>query len=449
MKVSWYSNACVRISSSEGGSILCDPWVNSGANLGSWFHWPPIPEDYQERLLSLELNGIFISHLHSDHYDPKFISKFTRKHPTIPIYIPSFAQKWLKKSLNSVVLNPQNIIELPTFKEVEVGPGLTITAFAADTCNPSICGTNIPCHTDPTLRGIDGIGVFKADGQILVNANDAMGVELVPKIAANIGRADILLGHYGAASPFPQCFPKVKNKEEVITQVVGKTCRMLLEAADSLGVKYLMPFAGQYVLGGRLVKLNDDVATLPLDQIVNDLQSLTPATVISMEPFGEFDFNLGSGSNPFTEPSAEIRDSYFAKISKAKFIYERKFATSWDSVTSDLEGAANNVIDKSRNARIGFDNSFVIGDGVHHITIDLFVKSENNSFRLGEAARNQNCTRITMPTGLLRMLTTKRQNFSGFTPLHWNQADGGSHFVWERTGEFDLKSHMLLNFFGA
>jgi hypothetical protein len=168
-----------------------------------------------------------------------------------------------------------------------------------------------------------------------------------------------------------------------------------------------------------------------------------------MEPFGEFDFNLGLGSTPFKEPSAAIRESYFAKISKSQFIYEREFATIWDCASTDLEAAARNVIAKSRNARIAFDNSFVIGDGVNYVTINLFVDSEKNNFQLGQSAKNQICTRITMPPSLLRMLTTKKANFNGFTPLHWNQADGGSHFLWERNGDFDLNSHMLLNFFGA
>ena len=81
MRIRWFSNACVLISSNSGGSILCDPWVNPGANLGSWFHCPPVPTDYEDILFGLELDGIFISHLHSDHYDPKFISKFTRLRP--------------------------------------------------------------------------------------------------------------------------------------------------------------------------------------------------------------------------------------------------------------------------------------------------------------------------------------------------------------------------------
>jgi len=73
MRIQWYTNACVRIIAKNGTNILCDPWVNEGAFLGSWFHWPPTPKSFEEELLSQKCDGVYISHLHPDHYDPKFI----------------------------------------------------------------------------------------------------------------------------------------------------------------------------------------------------------------------------------------------------------------------------------------------------------------------------------------------------------------------------------------
>jgi len=62
VKITWYNNACVRISSTSGANLLCDPWVNPGAILESWFQWPPLPEDLEEKLLSEQCDGIYISH---------------------------------------------------------------------------------------------------------------------------------------------------------------------------------------------------------------------------------------------------------------------------------------------------------------------------------------------------------------------------------------------------
>ena len=63
MKIEWYTNACVRVIALNGASIVCDPWVNGGAFLGSWFHWPPISEEFGNSLLKEPCDGIYISHL--------------------------------------------------------------------------------------------------------------------------------------------------------------------------------------------------------------------------------------------------------------------------------------------------------------------------------------------------------------------------------------------------
>ena len=448
MKITWYTNACVRISSKSGSNVLCDPWVNPGAFLGSWFQWPPLPDDFESQLLRDPCDGIYISHLHPDHYDPKFLSKFTKLNPQVPVYIAEFAHNWLKRSITAVVDSKTAVIEIPTLSEVKVRPDLTIKVFAADTCNPTVCGSNIPCQTEPKLRGIDSIGVFKSDGITVVNANDAMGVQLVPRIGANIGSADLIMGHYGGASPYPQCFPQVIDKPSARSRVVEATCKMLISAADAVDAKKIMPFAGQYILGGRLSHLNDSRAVLPLDQAVNFVQTLTDREVVSVRPGGCIDLSEDVQDEPYLEPSIEVKQAYIEKISKNKFPYENINSDKWHHVEQDLLEAAKPVAVRSRIANIQFENSFVVGDGKNYVTINLDPAGSRSGVSSGVTPIFDNVTTITIPTELLRRLSTRKKGYKGFTPMHWNQADVGSHFVWERKGEYDLNSHMLLNFFG-
>jgi UDP-MurNAc hydroxylase len=439
----------VRVSNSSGANILCDPWVNGGAFLGSWFHWPPLPTGFEKELIDAPCDGVYISHLHPDHYDPKFIAKFSRARPDVPIYIAEFGHPWLKRSISAVVGKGTKVVEIPTLQEVEVASGFTLSIFAADTCNPAVCGVNVPCQTDPDLRGIDSIGVFRADGQTVVNANDAMGVQLIPRIAANVGHADLLMGHYGGASPFPQCFPDVEDKKAAAEKVVDVACKMLISAADSLDVKYVMPFAGQYVLGGRLADLNSDRATIPLDHAVVKLRELTSKEVISVMPAGEFDLSSGLKGPDYRELPIEVSMSYIERISKTSFSYEKAAAKPWHNIPFDLINAAQTVVERSHRARIAFENSFVIGDGTHWVTINLDPNRVGTSVEFGSKPKFMNVTTITMPHELLRRLSTRKSDYKGFTPMHWNQADVGSHFIWHRTGEFDLVSHGLLNFYGV
>ena len=449
MKIEWYTNACVRITALNGSNVLCDPWVHEGAFLGSWFHWPPIPEGFQEFLLNEPTDGIYISHLHPDHYDPKFLSAFSKARPEVPIYIADFAHSWLKRSIKAVTGGRSEIIEIPTLTKVEVAPGLQLKVFAADTCNPQICGVSIPCQSNPLLRGIDSIGVFYADEFTVVNANDAMGVRLVPLVAANIGKADLLMGHYGGASPYPQCFPEVQDKQAASRAVIETACKTLVNAADSLGVKYVMPFAGQYVLGGRLTDLNGDRATLPLDEAVAYLRTLTSREILSVIPFGSINLSDNTKSADYVEPDPDTALRYLAKISKTKFVYERTGEISWPNFEEDLLRSARQIVTRSKSAQILLKNSFVIGDGEKWVTINLDPDHLETSAAIGYQPQFENFTEIKMDCDLLRRLSTRKTNYKGFTTLHWNQADVGSHYVWKRTGEFDLASHSLLNFYGV
>lgn len=448
MKIKWYTNACVRISSEAGTNILCDPWVNEGAFLGSWFHWPPIPSNFEEELIEENCDGIYISHLHPDHYDPKFIAKFSRNRPEVPIYIAEFAHSWLRRSVARVVSKETSVIELPALKEIHIKDDLSLQVFPADTCNPNLCGVNVPCVSEPSLRGIDSIGVFYADGIKVVNANDAMGVHLVPRIAANIGKADLLMGHYGGASPYPQCFIEIDDYKKEALKVVNSSCQTLLNAANALEVKEIMPFAGQYVLGGKLVSLNEYRATIPLDEAVKYLQTLTERDVVSVQPGGEIDLTSGTQDPKYVEPDASILELYLNNIEIFDFPYENGSKKRWESVSSDLMSAAQPILDRSKGVRIGLENSFVIGDGVNSVTINLDPAGVSSSVSIGNKPSFNNITYITMSTELLRRLSTRRIGYKGFTPLHWNQADVGSHFKWKRIGTYDLQSHMLLNFFG-
>lgn len=449
MRINWYTNACVRLTSDLGGSILCDPWVNEGAFLGSWFHWPPISDKFATELFENPCDGIYISHLHPDHYDPKFISEFSRRRPEVPIYIAEFSHEWLKRSLESVTKGRTKIIELPPAEVVDVAPGLKLKIFAADTCNPLVCGVSVPCQISPHLRGIDSIGVFYGDGKVVVNANDAMGIHLVKRISANIGKADLLLGHYGGASPYPQCFPEVADKKAAAKKVVENTCGMLVAAADALEVEQIMPFAGQYVLGGGLIGLNEDRATVPLDQAVELLKTLTDRKVISINPFGEIDLTKDVKTDDYVEPDSSTLAEYLSEIGTRRFPYEKNSEFSWDEPERDLLRAAQAIIQKCETAKVGISNSFVIGDGENWVTVNLSRDYEGCSLSLGKAPVYEVVTEIEMSPQLLRDLTRRNPGYQGFTTMHWNQADVGSHFIWRRTGGFDQVSHMLLNFFGT
>jgi UDP-MurNAc hydroxylase len=76
--------------------ILCDPWFGpQGAYFGQWF---PFPRNSQmnTKELTTDLDFIYISHAHDDHFDEWFLSQIDK---TIPIFIPKFSDEVLKNRL--------------------------------------------------------------------------------------------------------------------------------------------------------------------------------------------------------------------------------------------------------------------------------------------------------------------------------------------------------------
>jgi UDP-MurNAc hydroxylase len=276
-----------------------------------------------------------------------------------------------------------------------------------------------------------------------------MGITLVPKIAAHIGSADFLMGHYGGASPFPQCFIDVSDKQTAAEAVVDSACKMLISAADAINAKYIMPFAGQYVLGGKLVYLNNDRATIPLDRAVSKLQAMTSRKVLSIMPGGEINLSPFSKSIDYVEPSVSEYSDYLESISKSTFPYEKKSKVVWESPTQDLVKSASKVVEKSNGIKLPFSNSFVIGDGKNAITINLDKFGLESNVCEGEQPAYETVTNILIPSALLRNLSSRRADYKGFTSMHWNQADVGSHFIWRRRGNFEPISHSFLNYFGT
>lgn len=444
MKVTWHTNACVEITANDGTNILCDPWVEPGAFLGSWYQWPPLPDAFEQYLMDRRIDAVYVSHLHPDHFDRAFLARLIRSRPGLKIIVAKYAHRWLARACKALAGGKAHVIEVESTRSIMVG-AVELTVFVADQCNPLVCGVSIPCSPEPWSRSIDSVGVFEADGMRVVNANDALAVNLVPRLAPLIGRADLLMGHYGGASPFPQCFPDVVDKLSAARAVTDRVCRMLASASDAVSAQYVMPFAGQYVLGGRLTGLNKDRATLPLDEACGVVATYAEAEAISVVPGGTVDLNAAEKDASYVEPSEAVYEEYIDRIRDVSFPYERSRAAALSD--ADLLAAARLIVERAPGFGLTGETSFVITADDNELTLDL--SPSGAAARLGDSPRFSNVTRIDMPATLLSYLCQRPGQYTGFTAAHWNQADTGSHFVWRRDGDFDLKAHLMLNFFGS
>ena len=95
MKVKFLSSACVEIIHNDI-KILCDPWLIDGEYYGSWAHYPPF--DFDPNYFD-DVDFIYISHQHPDHFSAKTLSKLNKK---IPVYLHNYHYKFLKNQIESL-----------------------------------------------------------------------------------------------------------------------------------------------------------------------------------------------------------------------------------------------------------------------------------------------------------------------------------------------------------
>jgi len=448
MKIEWFRSATVGIQTNSGTSVLCDPWISNGAFIGSWFHFPKLEGFEFQELVSRKWNFLYISHLHADHFDRKLVSAIAKAHPDCRVILPNFDKKWLYRAIKNCGFNESRLIELDSGKTAKL-LDLDVTVYLADFCDPQICGSSIPCFSASSReRAIDSLALFEADGQRVLNANDALAVESTRKLWQKIGKIDLLLGHYGGAGPYPQCFDlSTESKVHESNILAQKFLTNLADASNRLNSTYVMPYAGQYLLGGELSSLNNFRSVVPLSTALGYLESNSISTPISMSPFTVFNLDTGSGQIPWEEPSRESIVEYVNSISESKYPYQLK-EENWDVGEASLTAALNNV---KRHYENNLESSQLRTQ--HSVTLDCGNFSKTLNFDLnrtwisdGQAFDAE--TKISLDHRLLKRIITRSAGYSGFTQYHFNQAEIGSHMKWSREGSYNPVIR-LLNFMHA
>ena len=90
MNLTFLTSASVLIEE-QNVKVLCDPWFVDGEFYGSWAHYPPLnfsPEELND------VDYIYISHIHPDHFSTKTLTKMNKE---IPVLFHKHFSKFLKK----------------------------------------------------------------------------------------------------------------------------------------------------------------------------------------------------------------------------------------------------------------------------------------------------------------------------------------------------------------
>src|SRR5260370_32093958 len=93
MRITFLGHAGLHIET-KFGTILCDPWEKP-AYFESWFPFPNNPWLDWDRYGDVDY--LYVSHLHQDHFDPKLLNQHVSKAATV--LLPDFPVDDLRRQL--------------------------------------------------------------------------------------------------------------------------------------------------------------------------------------------------------------------------------------------------------------------------------------------------------------------------------------------------------------
>jgi UDP-MurNAc hydroxylase len=429
-----------------GFKLLMDPWLTEGEYYGSWHHYPPI--DFPLSVLS-DVSAIFISHIHPDHFSKETLSALP-KH--IPVYVHGYAEKFLKANIERLGFK---VYEIPHGERVALTDECHLTVLAADDCDPVLCGRFMGCDLRSTSAGsmqIDSVCIVDDGNQSVVNVNDCpfeLAQHAWRKVKDRYPHPDLLMVGYSGAGPYPQCFATFSDDEKT-QKAKAKQAAFLKQAEqfiDLVRPRYFLPFAGTYVLGGKLARLNRFRGVPTIDEASMLLENSEAARrsgskCIRLNPFASFDLRTTEVSAEYQPADEHERERYLTTVLESRrFDYEADPLPTIDELRSLVQIAHARLVEKASTlgyrgagrayvpliegeaARISFAPSsldFVPMDTIDHD--DHFV-----SFGVD-------------PRLLVRLL--KGPRFA-----HWNNAEIGSHITYRRfPDEYDRALYHLMNY---
>ena len=252
--VRYIYSACI-VTSTKDVRVLHDPWFAEGIYDGSWFHYPKVLDPIKS---IGDVDLIYISHIHPDHYDVTFLRQYFSVYGVKEVVIADHSPNHLAGKMRADGIKASILPDVRCIGNTEI---------------------RILPHKTGSASDIDSAIVIKrfqgGRSHCVVNANDIIFDDaMIASLKAVANEPDILLCGYTGAGPYPQTYfdvndPRLCEEAEKKKLAFFERYKRL---TDSMNAKVNIPFAGKYLLGGRLAALNkyrgvaDQTEILALDK---------------------------------------------------------------------------------------------------------------------------------------------------------------------------------------
>jgi hypothetical protein len=334
-------------------SIVFDPWIGKMDYAGTTSY--PNKSNNKSILNNINPDLIYISHLHTDHYDENILNRFKNKNT--PILIKLFKDQRLKNKIFK--LGYKKIIELKEWNTYRF-KNFELTIIPCDQSNSQGLSHNINYDLDTSILVYDKL----SNSCFYNNVDNPLSFKLLKKLKkfaiSKYKKIDLAAIGPRAASEYPQCFlniNRINEKKKIIDKVLKKTLNM----AKILGVKHLIPAGGSYQIFGKYGPIQKFVAHPTKLKINSFFKKKINIIDIDYNGTAEVKNNtikiIRKKNKPHIDLNKNIKDKYF---------YEKKFLPSEKIIKNDFEIAKLNYFKTLSKFKIKtkFEINFYLFDNI-------------------------------------------------------------------------------------
>lgn len=445
MKLQFLSSACVKIIHNDT-KLLCDPWLVDGEYYGAWAHYPPY--NFNEKDFD-DIDFIYISHQHPDHFSTKTLKNFSKK---IPIFIHRYHYKFLKNMIEELGFQ---VTELNHNERFHLKNNLHLNILAADNCNPELCYKYFGCGVQEKPTGStynDTMCVVDNNSQVIVNTNDCpfpLANTTANIIKNQYEKINLLLVGYNSAGPYPQCFKMDKEKYLQEKNVVrNKFFNYAENYINLFKPQYFLPFAGRYVLSGKNHGLNNLRATVELEEAYEYFSKssqidhkLSSCLILNSNSIFDLDTNLSD--KQYISINISEKEKYIKNIlSKVQYDYEINSFPSFNEIEKLCKKSYIKFESARKNINFSSNTNLLLQLPNEKYLLLHFNGQEYEIINKIELSKISNYVKINLDSRLLKLL------LMGPKYANWNNCEIGSHLFFDRNPDiYENGIYYCLNFF--
>ena len=414
MKFKFIGNAGGIYTGSKGTKILCDPWIVDGVFEGAWYHYPPL----KTKLSDIQnVDGIYVSHIHPDHYDERHFD-FPKD---IPLIILNKGPNFLKKNLinkgysNFIEIKNDQTVQFKEFKLTLYKP------FTKHIFEESLIGNLI-----------DSALVLENDDVTAINFNDNQPDENACSFLKNkFKNIDLAMLNYNAAGPYPSCFDNLSTEEKINEnkRILKRNFDHLCNIIPILQPKSVLPFAGAYIIGGKNYFKNEYLGTTTWDECADYLNRNLKfnSKVFCLRENQTYDIKNQKQLDKYKKLDLNEMKNYIQSIKDKKYDYENDNMPDVSKLIDEVKMASTKLLERVKKFNIQLKSNVFIKVGKENVQI---VKGQDSD-------RHLYCD---LDLRLLNRILNKK--------AHWNNAEIGTHINFKRVpNKMDPDVHTCMSFF--